>query len=698
MPLKKNYDLSTGDFSQFSDGETDPGSIGTLVTTTPMCASNNYYYSIAWVNGSAATYLADTVPSYKAFRGTFKLRIDNSNVVNSARTLRVLECNGASVYEFTISFVSAVGGELETVSVKHRNSSSTLITTNETIPAGTIDDDTTHTIDFHWQTCVPGTTNTGIIRVWIDDVLWVNEQAIDVGASRAITEIKMGVASDVSVTRTIDVGCLQLSTNGDYTTSPYIYYIDSDATDDTGDGSVSDPFKYAIQANQGAVAGDTIRFATRSASNPHRLIDMGQVCPINSGTAGNVIAIDSADVQDGELLCSRDYTEASWVESTAQAGEYYLNVNEIDTDPHRIYVCLKTAWAASGINALTETAIRNAGTVGSLAVGEYDYGDNDTIGFNTIYYRPAAGELITTIHIEVPRSITTNDNGLQIDTDYTELVYMQVRYAVLSNIVNASNGTGSKIIFCSGLDAWNFGISTVNADVVMSFGSWTRSEGDGIHGNGVGGTGDVWGCITHNNANDGISFASSHTSKCYYNSSFNNGYEAAGDNSGIEVTGNAVIECYNNTLVGNYGAGYFNQSTVAAGQVCTNNISAYNGSNNYHVSATHATSLMDGNASYDPNTNDFYIVGTGSVSPSDTVLTDPLFVTVDTTKGMTTNNNNRADEDYHLQETSPCVGTAAKWWGNDPRPNGPDGESAPDTNLDFGAYQSTWDANHPANL
>ena len=67
------------------------------------------------------------------------------------------------------------------------------------------------------------------------------------------------------------------------------------------------------------------------------------------------------------------------------------------------------------------------------------------------------------------------------------------------------------------------------------------------------------------------------------------------------------------------------------------------------------------------------------------VTTDPKFI-------------NAVAGDYNLQETSPAVGIGVKWWGNKPRPTSMNGEPLPDTGIDMGAYQSTWDANHPANL
>ena len=41
------------------------------------------------------------------------------------------------------------------------------------------------------------------------------------------------------------------------------------------------------------------------------------------------------------------------------------------------------------------------GTLGALPAGEWAWGDNDNLGFNALYYKPATGENIATAHVEV---------------------------------------------------------------------------------------------------------------------------------------------------------------------------------------------------------------------------------------------------------------------------------------------------------
>ena len=83
-------------------------------------------------------------------------------------------------------------------------------------------------------------------------------------------------------------------------------------------------------------------------------------------------------VGTGDALTSIRNATYKWTVSGSGTGEYYLDL------------------AAGGDPGLTEPAgvyengsLLTAGTVGSLSASEWDWGDNDTLGFNTIYVRLA---------------------------------------------------------------------------------------------------------------------------------------------------------------------------------------------------------------------------------------------------------------------------------------------------------------------
>jgi len=83
-------------------------------------------------------------------------------------------------------------------------------------------------------------------------------------------------------------------------------------------------------------------------------------------------------------LMSKKY---KWLESSGGTNEWYVVLNDgSDSDPS-----LSTPVHFYSIKGTTETA-RSEGTASSLSVNEWDYHDKDTLGFNTVYFRPPAGE------------------------------------------------------------------------------------------------------------------------------------------------------------------------------------------------------------------------------------------------------------------------------------------------------------------
>jgi hypothetical protein len=63
-----------------------------------------------------------------------------------------------------------------------------------------------------------------------------------------------------------------------------------------------------------------------------------------------------------------------WTVSASLTGEYYYNQTIQDFEPNAVLI--NGSVTAKSANAL-----------GSLALGEWSWGDNDTIGNNTIYVR-----------------------------------------------------------------------------------------------------------------------------------------------------------------------------------------------------------------------------------------------------------------------------------------------------------------------
>lgn len=78
-----------------------------------------------------------------------------------------------------------------------------------------------------------------------------------------------------------------------------------------------------------------------------------------------------------DLIGITSSTANYWTESTASSAvdEYYYNVNDLSTETDTAY--------EDGVE-MTE------GTLGSLAAGEYAFGDNDSLGYDTVYVRLAS--------------------------------------------------------------------------------------------------------------------------------------------------------------------------------------------------------------------------------------------------------------------------------------------------------------------
>jgi hypothetical protein len=700
MSLIFNGDLSTGDATQFSGGETDANTLGTITEDSGALFDSSHFYSIAMdTTAGRSAYFTEATTfagQYQALCGKFKFKISNANVTNSARSVVLLDCTGAAATELDLTLVSVAGGALSTLRVRYRNAAGSVFSAD--IRNITLVNDTIHELKFHFKSGETGITNSGIARVWIDDVEIGTGTGLDIGPTRYITSIKFGCTYyDTTVARTLSIGDFKIATNSDYGTDAADYFVDYNSGSDSNEGTEASPWKYVKQANQFAKAGDTITILPGSTSAPLRLIELGVIKPVRTGTAntGLIIVQGESSSAPTQILATRSFPPAGWTGPDGN-GEYSIVVSSYTSaDPKRIYVCTEAAWQSSGVNAIDPRIVGldsvrdSAGTAGSLTAGQWAY------SAGTVYYKPTASETFSSLHIEIPCRNSGNAYCVDIATNYTICQYLEGLFAVTSCIAATANGTGSQIRECAGVSAYQAGILNAGAatEIRRNVGCWTINDaansGDGILCNGAG-TGAVIANICHDNANDGIAFSGTHTSECTGNDSHNNGYAATGNESGIEVTGTAAIKLRHNTCVGNSYAGILNQSTQAVGQEMNNNISAFNGSHGFNISATHLTALMDNNASYGNGGVAFNLVGTGSVSPTGVVTTNPLFTSAVSTAGMS---SSRSADDYTLGAASPCREVTDAdaiinhYWTTGARPECID-NAAPDRRACMGSYQA----------
>lgn len=658
------------------DSEANIGD-GVYSNATPLKGSQ-YYISLPHV-ASEVAYLSEDITGkgFESHSGRWRVRAAEYTAgVSSGKVFIMNRCYIGAAEHMTIGLNSVTGGRFDELLYKYRTAGGLQSVTLDISSLITLVDGNSYEFSYHYK-AESHEGSDGIFRIWIEDidgaqgkVQVLNLTNLAIPSSNELLQLRFGVVTNFTDTYTIDVGCAEYSTNGVYDTSAATYWIDSANGAETNDGTESNPWKYADQANNSAKAGDTVKLAARTATTPHRLIDMGQIDIVQAGTVNNDITVD---LNSNYLTATVDYSGTEsfiWFPSPATSGEYYLLSNTVAHDPQRIYVCTNTAWDSLGMAAMDNNSIRVAGTVGSLSAGEYDYGDNDSLGYDTVYYKPKANETdLSILHFEVPSRLTANDDIILLDTVYQHIKNGTIFGAIGSSILDSNTSIGSVIDNVVSTESWGKGIVIKDSTAYKCTGSWTRKSGEtGIHC--ASGAGSIIGCIAHNNDNDGISFNNG-TGLCLGNTSYHNGYEAAGDNSGIEATGtsNAVTICYN-TCVGNYGAGIlWNQGDITAVTI-KNNICAFNdshgisGAANAQNTNAEVTSAFTYNAAYGNDNNAFYYAdppvehdgGSTAITPANTVTTDPLFVSASTDNTFSTSGN-RIGEDYRLKSGSPCTDT-----------------------------------------
>lgn len=103
----------------------------------------------------------------------------------------------------------------------------------------------------------------------------------------------------------------------------------------------------------------------------------GDITPSDKGPVGKIITLTgSGDTESlTDLIDASDY----WDASGSGTNEYYLNnsaPNYSGTKPDKVYI--------------NDTEVVE-GSVGTLGISQWDWGDNDTLGYNTIYVRLSDG-------------------------------------------------------------------------------------------------------------------------------------------------------------------------------------------------------------------------------------------------------------------------------------------------------------------
>lgn len=102
-----------------------------------------------------------------------------------------------------------------------------------------------------------------------------------------------------------------------------------------------------------------------------------------NGAGSGATAGDYADSRNWELISLRTSAFA-WTASGSGTNEYYVRTSG-NTNPG----FAATPPTTSGVYISGSSATK--GTLGALAAGEWGYGDNDTLGYSTVYVRLSGG-------------------------------------------------------------------------------------------------------------------------------------------------------------------------------------------------------------------------------------------------------------------------------------------------------------------
>lgn len=450
------------------------------------------------------------------------------------------------------------------------------------------------------------------------------------------------------------------------------YYVDNVLGLDANDGlSTSSAWKTLSKATTIASAGDTVNVINNGSTNPFR----ERLAPARSGTSGNLIKFIGTGGSP-ILLGTVDYSSSatwSWHLSSHGTNEYYMT-NSSNGDPgisailpRLLATSTSSAWSSTGVDSLTN---RSTGTLGSLSAGQWNWGNNDSLGFNTIYYRLASDEVdINSTHIEGGEDSNSRKNPILIAWQYIDIENFKVRYSnhhgilgqTLSNHLIFDN-VDSSYTGRSGISPGAFTDITIKNSRFDHNGmiSTVRADYTGIQLSGTTNCTITNNVVSNGNNDSGINVkASSNSNYIANNVVFNNAQH------GIDVSTSSLNNTlYNNTLYNNTEQG-INVESSSTGNVIKNNIMANNQAYQLSIFDSGSTTglVLDYNLYHFSNAStstirfagSFYSINTFATYKSDksqdanSITGDPLFLN---SSGLL-----NTASDYKLSSSSPAIDT-----------------------------------------
>ncbi len=410
------------------------------------------------------------------------------------------------------------------------------------------------------------------------------------------------------------------------------YYVDNVSGLDINDGlSSGTAWKTLSKSTSIASAGDTVNVINNGATNPFH----ERLAPQRDGTSGSHIRFIGTGGSP-YILGTIDYSHSvstGWIwKPSAVSGEYYLTKNNLNpsiTQARILATSIESSWTSSGVDALS---YRSTGTIGSLSAGQWNWGNNDSLGYNTIYYKLAAEESdITTIHIEGGEDSAQHSSPILVAWQYIDIENFKVRYTNHAGILNQTKANYNTYTNVDSSYTGRAGISNgiyTNMTVTNSrfdhngMLSTVRADYAGIQLSGTTNCTITNNIISNGNNDSGINVkASSNNNYIAKNIIFNNAQH------GIDISTTSLNNnLYNNTLYNNAEQG-INVETNSSGNVIKNNIMAENQVYQLSVFDVGSTAglILDNNLLYfhSPATNmirfvgSFYSMNTFSTYKSD---------------------------------------------------------------------------------
>lgn len=396
------------------------------------------------------------------------------------------------------------------------------------------------------------------------------------------------------------------------------YYVDNVSGLDTNDGfSIGGAWKTLSKATSIASAGDTVNVINNGPTNPFH----ERLAPARSGTSGSHIRFVGYNGSP-YILGTIDYSHSlsnGWLwKPSSVSGEYYLTLNNANpgiTQARVFATSTTSSWNSTGVDALNN---RSTGTLGSLGAGQWNWGDNDTLGYSTIYYRLAADESdITTLHIEGGEDGAQHRNPILVAWQYIDIENFKVRF---SNHHGILNQTLSNYVTYNNVDSSYTGRSGISNGIFTNMTitncrfdhngmiSTVRADYTGIQLSGTTNSTITNNVISNGNNDSGINIkAASNNNLVANNIIFNN------PQHGIDIsTASLNNTIYNNTTYNNGEQG-INVETNSTGNVIKNNILANNQAYQLSVFDSGSTTglVLDNNLFYfsNPATNIIRFVG-----------------------------------------------------------------------------------------